>query len=386
MKTYFPPSLVLTALLAVSLNSLAATTVDVVRVPDGGIQPQAVVDQAGTLHLIYFKGDPANGDLFYVNRPAGDGEFSAPMPVNHIEGSSVALGTIRGAHLALGRNARVHVAWMGSGRTAAKGKGKYPEAPMFYTRLNEEGSTFEPERNVITRTGGLDGGGSVAADSQGNVYVAWHGRAPDAAEGEAGRAMFVARSSDDGRTFESETQANPKPTGSCGCCGMRAFVDARDNLHLLYRTATPLSRDMMLLTSSDHARTFKETPINRWFTQSCPMSSSVMISSPQGILLSTETSDHVEWNSLTADGLVLGQPTSVSPAKAKHPSMATNPIGEVLVTWAEGAGWGQGGTLKWQLFDAQGKPVASPAPEAEVPTWSFPTAVHLANDRFLVIY
>ncbi len=345
MKTPFILSLALVTQLAISPNIIAAT-VDVVRVPDGGIQPQAAVDDSGTLHLVYFKGDPANGDLFYVTRSVGQSEFGPPIPVNHIAGSAIAMGTIRGAHLALGKSNRVHVAWMGSGKTAKKGEGKHPESPMFYTRLNEAGSAFEPERNVISWTGGLDGGGSVAADSQGDVYVAWHGRASDAADGEAGRAMFVAVSTDDGRTFAREGQANPTPTGACGCCGMRAFVDGSGNLHLLYRTANSVSRDMMLLTSSDHARTFTATPVNRWFTQSCPMSSSVMTGDQRGILLATETGDQVEWTSLATDRLRLGKANPVSSAKSGHPSIATTAAGDVLVAWAEGAGWAVGGTLK----------------------------------------
>ena len=43
--------------------------------------------------------------------------------------------------------------------------------------LSDEGSAFEPQRNVMQFAEGLDGGGSVAADVQGNVYVAWHGDA-----------------------------------------------------------------------------------------------------------------------------------------------------------------------------------------------------------------
>ena len=37
-----------------------------VRGPQGGIQPQAILDRAGTLHLLYDAGDPAHEDLFYV--------------------------------------------------------------------------------------------------------------------------------------------------------------------------------------------------------------------------------------------------------------------------------------------------------------------------------
>ncbi len=52
----------------------------------------------------------------------------------------------------------------------------------------------------MTRTQGLDGGGSIAADAMGHVYVAWHGQARGST-GEANRRMWVARSKDDGATF-----------------------------------------------------------------------------------------------------------------------------------------------------------------------------------------
>ncbi len=63
---------------------------------------------------------------------------------------------------------------------------------MFYSRLNDGGTAFEPERNLMTRTFGLDGGGTLAADTVGNVYVAWHGKIPGAADGEAGRQVWMA--------------------------------------------------------------------------------------------------------------------------------------------------------------------------------------------------
>jgi hypothetical protein len=44
-------------------------------------------------------------------------------------------------------------------------------SPMLYSRLNDAHTAFEPERNVMTRTFGLDGGGTIAADPVGNVYI-----------------------------------------------------------------------------------------------------------------------------------------------------------------------------------------------------------------------
>src|SRR5258708_4283731 len=91
-------------MLVLASRLASAETVKVLRTPEGGIQPQSVADAAGTIHLIYFKGDANGGDEFYVKREAGDGSFSKPMRVNSQPGSVVAIGTIRGAHLTLGRN------------------------------------------------------------------------------------------------------------------------------------------------------------------------------------------------------------------------------------------------------------------------------------------
>src|SRR5262249_25301722 len=90
--------------------------VNLVRTPNNGLQPQAVVDERGTLHLIYLAGDPSASDVFYVRRDAGKMEFSAPRRVNSQPGSAIATGTIRGAQVSIGKNGRVHVAWNGSNK------------------------------------------------------------------------------------------------------------------------------------------------------------------------------------------------------------------------------------------------------------------------------
>jgi hypothetical protein len=90
-----------------------AGKVTTLRVPQGGIQPQAVVDDKGTVHLIYFHGEPRGGNVFYV-RSTGGAKFTEPIRVNSRPNSAIAVGNIRGAHVAVGKNGRAHVAWMGS--------------------------------------------------------------------------------------------------------------------------------------------------------------------------------------------------------------------------------------------------------------------------------
>src|SRR6266581_4116624 len=149
--------------------TLAAPMVIAIRCPNGGIQPQVAVDSAGKVHLIYLTGEDGKNDVMYVTS-ADDGKtWSKPLRVNSQAGAAIATGTVRGAHLALGRGGRVHVAWMGS--STAQPRGPRDATPMLYARLNDAGDGFEPQRNLITSATGLDGGGSVAADDAGNVYV-----------------------------------------------------------------------------------------------------------------------------------------------------------------------------------------------------------------------
>jgi hypothetical protein len=239
----------------------ADTKVTVLKTPDGGIQPQAVVDARGTLHLIYFKGEASAGDLFYVRREAGKERFSDPIRVNSQPGSAIATGTIRGGQIALGKGGRVHVVWNGSGKALPRSAGKYT-SPMLYSRLGD-GGTFEDQRNLMRRSTTLDGGGTVAADQAGNVYVSWHAIAIGTTPGEHNRQVWLARSSDEGKTFTEETPVNTKLTGACGCCSMHAFADSAGSLYMLYRSAVD-GRDIYLLTAKEKGTRFQGALVHEW--------------------------------------------------------------------------------------------------------------------------
>ncbi len=133
---------------------------------------------------------------------------------------------------------------------------------MLYSRLNDTGTAFEHERNLMHRSFGLDGGGSIAADGEGNVYVVWHGigmdvRSGAGPQGEARRTMWVAKSMDDGDTFREEEKAWQEPTGACACCSTKAFASRDGAIHALYRSATnAVHRDIYLITSKDHGKSF----------------------------------------------------------------------------------------------------------------------------------
>ena len=401
--------------------------VTLIRTPDGGIQPQAVVDNHGVVHLLYYQGEAKGGDLFYVRREPGKEAFSKPMPVNTQPKSAMAAGTIRGAQLAVGKNGRVHVAWNGPAPSSHVASGRSPvshspdgheakdhsskehgptghssgghaagapeqpgwmRAPMLYTRLNDEGTAFEPERDVITSARGLDGGGSVAADNQGNVYVFWHAPKPGNTNGEAGRALFVARSQDEGRTFAPERLATPKPTGACGCCGMKAFADNAGNVFALYRAASEkVNRDEILLISRNHGADFQIAHAHPWNIATCPMSSASLAAGSQGVLATWETAGQVYL--AVADPQTLQVSAPLAPAgvaKRKHPVAVANATGHTLFAWTEGTGWNKGGAVAWQVFDKEGKPTAEKGRADGVPAWSLATAFAKQDGTFVIVY
>lgn len=365
--------------------SSAKDDVAVLRVPDDGIQPQAQMDDGGVVHMIYFKGDPGQGDVFYVHSEDGV-HFSEPIRVNSQPGSAIAAGTVRGPHLAIGKNNRVHAAWMGSGEAQPKAEGG--DTPMLYARMNDAGDGFEEQRNVISKYVGLDGGGSIAVDNNGNVYIAWH--APREEKTEADRHIWVARSSDDGKTFEPEIVANTEPTGACACCGMRIFAGDDGTVYVLYRTATEMvNRDMHLLVSDDQAQTFAMSKIAPWKIGVCVMSTTSLAQGPDELLGVWETQEQVFVGRIDpASGNVKAITEMPGDGQnRKHPAVAVNSRGESVVAWTEETGWNKGGIVAWQKFDRVGRPMPDQSGRAEgLPVWGLPAVIVRPDDTFAVIY
>jgi hypothetical protein len=385
-----PRAVILLAFLALWAGTTATARADpkvtVLKTPNDGIQPQAVVDAKGNLHLIYFKGDAGAGDLFYVRRDAGQERFSAPIRVNSQAGSALATGTVRGGQMALGKGGRVHVAWNGSDKAQPKSQGRYT-SPMLYARLGDAGTAFEDQRNLMQVTTALNGGGTIAADQEGNVYVAWHAVKVGGPATEENREVWVAISSDEGRTFGKEVPANPKPTGVCGCCSTRAFADSKGSVYLLYRSAKD-SRDIYLLTSRQNGKRFQGALLHPWETLTCPMSTMALVEGPSGVRAAWDTEGQIYFARIKPGTTDFTEPQSApGPGKGrKHPAVAVNGQGEMIVAWTEGTGWKQGGALAWQVFDKTGEPTEQKGRvDSGIAVWGLP-AVVVTDGGFTILH
>ena len=368
---------------------LFTTAVTLLNVPNEGVQPQALMDTGGKLHLLFLAGPPADSDVFHTTLNPQTKIFTKPQRVNQIAGSAVAMGSIRGAQGAWGRDGRLHVVW----------NAKVPEADgkshmeVRYTRSDTKGENFEPERGLMYAGKFLDGGATIAADPQGNVYALWHAMpleaAPESGHGEQSRTIYLASSHDDGRTFSKDAPCSDDAVGICGCCSMRATTLASGELVVLYRAADGTGRSMQTLRSNDHGVSFKLAELHPWQINACPMSSSFLQPTPQGVIAAWETDSAIWTASLNGNSM---PPWKISTDGSKHPSIAQDNHGQTLITWARDTGWQRGGTLAWSILDPQGKVSIESATDSvkdgnfKVPVWSFPAAAFVKDLGFVIVH
>jgi hypothetical protein len=219
--------------------------------------------------------------------------------------------------------------------------------------------------------------------------VAWH--APEKKDGtERDRRVWLARSTDEGKTFTPEVAASPPLIGACGCCGMRLIADGSGNAIALYRSAEKgVNRDMYLVRSSGDSESFKTTKIHPMKSEICVMSTASLAQGNGGILAAWETDRQIYLAMAAPQTLKMTTPIAMpdQSKSRKHPAIAVNAAGQVLVVWAEGTGWSKGGSVAWQVFEKDGQAIEATAGHADgLPVWGSPAAFAGTDGSFVVVY
>ncbi len=388
MKRFLPVVLLLLLFCASALS--APTDVEVRRVPNGGIKPGIVADAGGALHMVWFSGEPAAGDAFYAVSKDGGATWTKALRVNSQPGSVLGVSHTRGPRIALG-GGRAHVLWLGSAKaepsgnsdTAAKAAGHhYPAAPLLYARLDDAGSSFEPQRKIFLRVTGLDGDASIAANAHGHVFAVAHAKEPGDM-GEAERSVYMACSEDGGKTFAGEQSVLPEKSGVCSCCALTASVDAGGRPVILYRQAWRTSeRGMNMLTLADDRKSFQLAKLDEWKLAACPMSVPALLPTRAGLLGAWENNGQIFFGTP-------GGTTRPLPGKGnvrKGPSLAVNARGETLVAWTENTTFAGGGDVVWHVFDADGQPTDIAGRRKDLPPHGWVAAASKPDGGFVVLY
>jgi len=108
------------------------------------------------------------------------------------------------------------------------------------------------------------------------------------------------------------------------------------------------------------------------------MSTMALVQGPSGVFAAWETDGQIYFSRSEAGSIPFAEPQAApgNGRERKHPTLAVNDRGELLLAWTEGTGWEKGGTLAWQVYDQNGKPTAVKGRvEGGIPVWGLPTAV-----------
>lgn len=366
-------------------TAVGTAQVESIRVPEGGLQPKVRMGLAGDAHLIFYRGEARGGDLFYAKKPPNGVRFGDSSRINSTAGSAIAAGTIRGGQLALGQNSQVHVIWNGS----AGGHGRGMAMPLFYTRSKSDGSGFEDQR-AISGDLPMDGGGAVAADGEGTVFVFFHSGAEMRNEG--ARRVFVRVSHDSGGTFGEARPISPAGSGVCACCSMQALAVGGGQVFVIYRTAEDRgrNRNIAIMASADGGRNWAHSIVDRWSIPACPMSSMSIARVGGRIVFAWEKAGQIFWGAWNraVGGIDDARAAPGSPAERKHPVLASDAAGRLLIAWTTGTGWQQGGGYQWQMYDKSLRPIVSGAGrDNAVPVWGFVAVTpQPAGDGFVILH
>ena len=354
---------------AVEASRAAVATL---RIPEGGRLPRAVVDAEGTLHVVHVGGGTHRADLFHVTRESGTPGWSGPRRVNSRELSVSGVGPVDGAQLAVGPDNRLHVVWL-----------QAEPARFFYTRSLEDGSGFEPQRDLSTgREGNVEAGPAVAVDRGGNVFVFWHAGAVE----DARRSVHLAVSRDGGTTFEPARRVGAGTEGACACCSLAAMADSEGAVHVSYRGAGDnVRRAQRLLTSTDQGRSFSDRLVHPWELEACPVSTTNLFAGPRGLTAAWETRGQVHFADVGRLEAVRSPPGKAR-FRRKNPVVAVNARGDTLLAWGDGPGFSFGGSLHWQVFDAAGRALGEPGGGAGTIIAGSTVAAVVQDGRFLVIF
>jgi len=231
----------------------------------------------GSFYLAWVNHDAKQADVMIANFGSNGEMRGAPVRVNRTAGVATAW---RGDQpsLAVAEDGSVYVVW--TARVDAGGK---HGTDVYMSVSSDRAQSFTTEVKINDdRIPGAHGMHSLAIAKDGRVYVGWLDERniqkpkPSANEGhhmESNRDLFIAHSTDGGRTFSTNRKIASE---ACPCCKTALAVANDGTLYAGWRQVLPGSyRHIAIMSSTDGGANFSSPVIvsdDRWMLQGCPVS------------------------------------------------------------------------------------------------------------------
>ena len=264
-----------------------------VRVSAEGVdaaEPATGVAPDGSLYVAWVNHEPNNRADVMIGRYEPGKTPAPPVRVNPQPGTATAW---RGDQpsVAVGVNGSVYVVW-----TTRVGAGGKTGTDLYLSVSSDMGQTFgTPVKINDDKVPAAHGMHSLAVADDGRIYVSWlderNVQAPkpstkaDGHHMESNRDVFIADSSDDGRTFSR----NRKVAGdACPCCKTALAVAPGGTVYVSWRHVLPGNyRHIAVSSSADAGATFSKPVIvsdDKWKLHGCPVSGPALSLADDGTL------------------------------------------------------------------------------------------------------
>lgn len=264
MKMYFGT---LALGLIIALPALGAGET---RLADGRA-PQVVVDDRGLAHVVYAH----DGAIVTTTIPpasTGSGGVEKRAEVTTVANPSKLMAGMR-------RGPRV-VALPGSTLVVTAIDAGMKDGSLLAWRSTDGGTVWTAGDKPINTVDGSarEGLHGMAASRDGKqVFVVWLDLRESKPKGPSATQVRIARSTDDGRTWEPDrlVYRNPQSGTVCECCHPSVAVSADGTVYVMFRNFLAGSRDLYLSTSRDGGQTFDPDATKlgegTWPLNACPM-------------------------------------------------------------------------------------------------------------------
>lgn len=241
-------------------------------------EPVTAAAPDGSLYVTWVNHEAKQADVMIANFTSKGEMRGSPVRVNRQPGTATAW---RGDQpsLAVAADGSVYVVW--TARVDAGGK---HGTDLYLSVSNDRAQTFGSEVKINDdKVPGAHGMHSLAVAGNGRIYVGWlderniqKPKPSTKADGhhmESNRDLFIADSTDGGRTFSRNRKIASE---ACPCCKTALAVAGDGTLYAGWRQVLPGSfRHIAVTSSTDSGASFTAPVIvsdDRWMIQGCPVS------------------------------------------------------------------------------------------------------------------